>query len=123
MSSAVLRLQESLLLLGLLRLPQLGLFLLGGRLFLKGLCLHTFGLGLVDGFHQHALVLELVTLGCNIEFVVQMPVDLFLLAILAEKTAQNTKTADPQNLGRHSCLCGTAALSCAGVATLALGFE
>merc|ERR550537_1276801 len=48
-----------------------------GQRLLEGLLL----LGLVDVLHQHPLVLELVTLRLQVQHVVQMLVDLLLLAV------------------------------------------
>lgn len=39
------------------------------------------GLALVDELHEHPLVLEHVTLGLDVELVVQVPVNLFALAV------------------------------------------
>ncbi len=49
-----------------------------------------------------------------------MLVDLLLLAVLAQQTAQNAHAANPHNLGGEAGLCGTLALTSASVATLAL---
>merc|ERR1719162_1759486 len=86
-----------------------------------GLCLLS--LGLVDGLHEHALVLVLVTLGFHIEFVVDVLVDLLLLTVLAQQPAKNTQATHPKHLCGHPCLAAAAALSCTIVATLALGIE
>lgn len=47
------------------------------------------GLLAVDELHQHALVLELVTLGLHVEVMVQVLVDLAGLAVLAEQVPVN----------------------------------
>ena len=50
----------------------------------------------------------------------QVLVDLLLLAVLAQQTAQNAHAANPHDLGGEAGLCGTLALTSASVATLAL---
>ena len=77
----------------------------------------------MDGLHQHALVLVAITLGVAVEVVVDSLVDLLLLAVLAEEAAQDALAAHPQDLRGHARLTGTLALSDAGVASLALGFQ
>ena len=49
-----------------------------------------------------------------------MLVDLLLLAVLAQQTAQNAHAANPHHLGGEAGLTSTLALTRAGVATLAL---
>jgi len=64
-----------------------------------------------------------ITFGTNIELVVQMLVDLFLLTVLAKKAAKNTQAAHPKNLGGHSCFTSTTALASTCVTALALGIK
>merc|ERR1719263_1353869 len=99
---------------GLVLLPaRLGLV---GERLLEGLLL----LGLVDVLHQHALVLELVTLGLEVQRVVQVLVDLLRLAVLLQQPAQHTHPTDPQHLDRHTRLLRTLPLAVARVPPLAL---
>mmetsp|Transcript_68384 Transcript_68384/g.135493 ORF Transcript_68384/g.135493 Transcript_68384/m.135493 type:complete len:241 (-) Transcript_68384:167-889(-) len=83
---------------------------------LEGLLL----LRLVNVFHQDTLVLELVTLCLEVEHMVQVLVDLLLLAVLLQQPAQHTHAANPQNLNRHPRLLGSLPLAVARVPTLAL---
>lgn len=50
-----------------------------------------------------------------------MLVDLALLTVLAEHATKDTLPPHPQDLGRHTGLGGTLALTSAGVTTLGLG--
>lgn len=97
-----------------------GLLAAGISLGLQVLDTALLGLGLEDVLHQHTLVLELVTLDLQVQRVVQVLVDLLLLAVLAEQTTQNAHAANPHHLGGETGLTGTLALTSASVATLAL---
>mmetsp|Transcript_25896 Transcript_25896/g.64115 ORF Transcript_25896/g.64115 Transcript_25896/m.64115 type:complete len:264 (-) Transcript_25896:33-824(-) len=77
-------------------------------------------LRLVDVLHQHTLVLELVTLRLQVEGVVQVLVELLLLAVLLEKAAQHTHAADPLDLDRHPRLLGAPTLTMPHMPSLAL---
>ena len=77
----------------------------------------------MDGLNENSLVLVLVTLGAHIKEVVDVVVDLSLLAILAEESSQNSLSSDPQDLGGHTSLSGSSTLAGAGVSTLPLGQE
>ena len=60
---------------------------------------------------QGALVLEGVTLAGVVQLVVQVLVDLAAGTILDEKTAEDTKTAHPEDLRGHTSIGGTLALT------------
>ena len=72
-------------------------------------------------FHQDTLVLEDVTLGFEVEFVVHVFVDLALFAVFAEQATEDTLATHPEDGGGHTGFRGTLALTGAGVTTLALG--
>ena len=63
------------------------------------------------------------TLGMAVKEVVQLLIDLLLLAVLPQQTSQHTLASHPQDLGRHARLAGSLALSGAHVATLTLGIQ
>lgn len=84
----------------------------GLKLFGDGLLAQTIGLLLVDGLHQHALVLVDITLHLGVQLAVQVAVNLLRVTVLLEHAAQNTQAAHPQHLGREASLAGTTALSC-----------
>ena len=65
----------------------------------------------MDGLEQHALVLELVTLGVEVEGVVDVLVNLLGVAHLVEETAEHTDTAHPEHLERETGVGGTPALT------------
>ena len=116
------RLLDNLLFDGLL----LSLGLEGSSLVGNSLGVHlgvagSLGLGLVDGLHENSLVLVHVTLGLEVEGAVQVLVDLFLLAVLAEETTEHAQTADPEELAGHTSLAGTLAGARAHVTAFALG--
>lgn len=76
-----------------------------------------------DGLDEDSAVLELVSLGSEVELVVQSSVDLFGLTVLPEQSPEDSLPADPKNLGGHSALASTSALSGASVVSLSLGLE
>ena len=53
---------------------------------------------LVDSLNQNVLVLELVTLGTEVEFVVDVLVDLLVVTVLPEEATEDTGTTDSQHL-------------------------
>lgn len=77
-------------------------------------------LELVDSLDQDVLVLELVTLGSEVELVVDVLVDLLGVSVLSEETTENAGSADSQDLVGHTG--GGSTLSVTGtiVATSAL---
>jgi len=114
LGGGILLLLGVLLLLGGAGLVLLGLLLLGDKLDLGQI-----RLGLVDGLDQDALVLETITLSGHVELVVELLVDLLGLTVLAEQATEHALAAHPEDLGRHTGLLGTAALTHTHVATLA----
>merc|ERR1719312_714305 len=118
-------LEELLLLLGLPLLPPpLGLLdLVAPGLGLIGQHLGPglLGLLLVDVLHQDALVLEHVTLGLQVEVVVQVAVNLLGLTVAPEQTSEHPHPLHPQGLLGTSSVLGTLALSVTGVTSLPPG--
>ena len=114
---------QFLLLLGTL-LPELEVLLPPGVLLgLKLLGLHLLCLLLEDGLDQHGSVLELVSLGGEVELVIEGSVDLLGLTVLPQQSPQDALPAHPQDLGGHSALTGSSPLSGTSVVALALGLE
>jgi hypothetical protein len=70
--------------------------------------------------HEDTLVLEGVTLGLEVKDVVEVLVDLAGLTVLAEETTEDTHATEPLDLGGHTGLGGTLALTSARVATKTL---
>ena len=48
-----------------------------------------------------AAYFELVTLGGHVKGVVEVPVNLLRLTVLAEEAAEDARTANPQHLNEH----------------------
>lgn len=96
---------------------SLGLRALGVHLLLELPLTGLLGLGTVDVLNKGALVLEGVTLSSVVQLVVQVLVDLAACAVLDQQPAENTLTAHPEDLLRHTGIGGTLALSEATVAT------
>lgn len=71
--------------------------------------------------NKGALVLEGVTLAQVVELVVQVLVDLAAGAVLDEEAAEDSEAAHPQDLGRHTGVGSTLALTVATVATNSAG--
>ena len=69
------------------------------------------GLELVDSLHHDVLVLELVTLGAEIEMMVDILGDLLGLSVLLEKSSEDSLSSHPEDLRRHSCVSGTLSLT------------
>ena len=78
---------------------------------------------LVDELHENALVLEHVTLGLQVELVVQVAIDLLGLTITTEKATQDSHALHPEKLLGHTGITSTLPLSGSGVTTLATGFR
>merc|ERR1719167_554393 len=118
-----------LLLLGLLPLltPLAGLLHLGTAslgLVSQHLSPGLLSLLLVDVLHEDALVLhdkqlEHVTLGLQVELVVQVTVDLLRLPVSCEQPPEDTHPGDPEALLRGPGVLGTLPLAGAGVTPLA----
>jgi hypothetical protein len=68
-------------------------------------------LHLVDGFNQDGLVLVLVTLGTEIEVMVDILGDLLGFSILLEESSKNSLSSHPEDLGWHSGVSGTLSLT------------
>ena len=73
---------------------------------------------LEDELHQVPLVLEGVTLGAEVQIVVQMLVNLLGLTVLSEQTAENANASHPQNFLGHTSITSTQSLSGASVTSL-----
>ena len=95
----------------------------GIGLVLKILLTDGLGLGAMDSLDENVLVLELVTLGSEVELVVHLAIDLLLVSISLEEATEHAKTAHPDDLLGHTGVAGTLSLSSALMATLALGLS
>ena len=83
----------------------------GLSLFLELGLSHFLLLHLVDGLNQHRFVLEKVTLGAEIEVMVDILGDFLGLSVFLEKSSKDSLSAHPENLGRHSSVSGTLSLT------------
>jgi len=83
----------------------------GLSLFLELGLSNLFLLHSVDGFNQDGFVLELVTLGAEIEMMVDVLRDFLGFSIFFEKSSENSLSSHPEDLGRHSCVSGTLSLT------------
>jgi len=72
----------------------------------------------VDVLHQDALVLKHVTLGFDVELVIEMSVDLLVFAVFLQQTPQDSHTPHPQLLDGHPSVGCSLALAGAGVTAL-----
>jgi hypothetical protein len=95
----------------------------GFSLGLEILLADNFSLGLVDGLNKDVLVLELVTLGTQVQLVVHLAVNLLLLSIPTEQSTEDTKASHPEDLLGHTGVLGTLSLTGTLMATLALGLS
>ena len=76
------------------------------------------GLLLEDVLHQIALVLESITLGLEIQVVVEMLVDLLGVTILLKQMSEHTHATKPKDLFRHASISSTTSLTKAHMAAL-----
>ena len=98
------------LLLGSLDLSGISLFF--ELLFSDLLLLH-----LVDGLNQHILVLVQVTLGGEVEVMVDILGDLLGLSILSKESSEDSLSSHPEDLSWHSGVGGTLSLTVTGVSS------
>merc|ERR1719461_1349836 len=77
-----------------------------------------FGLLLVNEFHQDTLVLEHITLGLQVQLVVQVTVDLLGLTVTFEESPQHSHPLHPHLFLRHSSILSTFPLTITGVTAL-----
>jgi len=109
--------------LGLLSLSEFGVLLSSGFLLSSQLLnSDLLSLALVDGFDQDSLVLELVTLGLNVEFVVLMLIDLLLGSIFSQKSSKDSLSSHPEDLSGHSGFLGTSSLTLTTMSAFSSGF-
>ena len=74
-------------------------------------------LHLVNGLNEDVLVLELVTLGAQVELVIDVLVDLLGITISLEETSENALAAHPQDLLWHTGVPGTLSVTSAEMTT------
>merc|ERR1711907_225483 len=78
-------------------------------------------LHLVDSFDEHRLVLVKITLGSNVEVMIDILGDFLALSVLLEKSSKDSLTSHPEDLDRHTGVLFTLSLTKAGVSTLPFG--
>ena len=107
---------------------MVSLLLLGGGSDLSSLLLlcelllsNLLLFGLVDGFDQDRLVLELVTLGSEVELMVDFLGDLLGLSILPEESSEDSLSTHPLDLDWESGVGGTVSLTHAVMVSSSLG--
>ena len=84
-------------------------------LFHQGLGLRLLRLHRVNCLEQHALVFELVTLGVEVESVINVPVDFLGVAHFMEETTKDADTTHPDDLERKTGVGSTTTLTDAWV--------
>lgn len=75
-------------------------------------------LPLEDELNQVLLVLEVVTLGTEVQIVVQMLIQLLGVPVALEQVAENSSSSHPQNLLWHTGISRTTALTVSSVTSL-----
>ena len=90
-------------------------------LILEVLDANDFGLGSVDLLNKDVLVLELVSLGGEVESVVHSAIDFLLVSVPTEQSTEHTEAAHPQDTFGHAGAGSTLSLSGSLMATLSLG--
>merc|ERR1719411_476320 len=72
---------------------------------------------LVDELHENTLVPEHVALGLQVQFVIQVAIDLLSLPVSLEESPNNTHSPNPQGFLRHPGILGSFPLSEPGMTT------
>lgn len=93
----------------------------GLSLLLQRLLTSSLGLSLDDVLDQSSLVLESVTLGRQVQAVVQVLVNLASVSVLGQQSSQDSQSSHPHNLGWHTSVGGTLSLTVTHVSTRSLG--
>jgi hypothetical protein len=78
-------------------------------------------LHLVDGLDKNSLVSVLVTLGSEVEEMVDISGDLLGLSILSEESSEDSLSSHPLDLNWHSSVSGTSSLTVTLMSALSLG--
>ena len=76
---------------------------------------------LVDGLDEDVLVLVEVTLGSHVEFMVHSTVDLLGITITTEESSENSLSAHPDELRRHTGVSGSLSATGTVMATTSNG--
>ena len=99
--------------------------LLSSHFLFKGdsLLSELFGFFLLDGFNEDFFIFELVTLGGQVELVIELGIDLSLFSVFFEESSEDTLPSDPEDLGGHSGVLATSSLTTTGVSAPSLFFE
>ena len=95
---------------------ELSSFLLLSKLLLSDFLL----LHLVDRLNQDGLVLELVTLGSEVEVMIDLLGDFLGLSVLSEESSKNSLSSHPLDLDWESGVLGTSSLSVSLMSALSL---
>lgn len=93
----------------------------GLSLLLQRLLTSSLSLSLDDVLNQSSLVLEGVTLGRQVQAVVQVLVDLASISVLSQQSSQDSQSSHPDNLRGHTSILGTLSLTVTHVSTSSLG--
>lgn len=80
-----------------------------------------FHLFFVDGFDENVLVLVEVTFSAHVESVVHVSVDFLGVSITTEESTEDSLSAHPDELGRHTCVPGSLSATSSGVTATSLG--
>lgn len=93
----------------------------GLGLLLQRLLTSSLSLSLDDVLDQSSLVLEGVTLGSQVQVVVQVLVNLAGVSVFSQQSSQNSQSSHPKDLGRHTGVSSTLSLTVTHVSTVTLG--
>ena len=78
---------------------------------------------LEDCFDQDCSVLELISLWCQVELVIEMSVNLFSFTIFSQQSSEYSLSPDPQYFSGHSAFSTSSTFSSSSVVTFAFWFE
>ena len=100
----------------------MGLLSSGVLLLVKFFLSGFFGLLLMDVLNQIVLVLELITLGCKIELVVHVLVNLLVISIFLQQSSEDSLSSHPDHLCWHSGVLGSLSFTETVMSSLSPGF-
>jgi hypothetical protein len=81
---------------------------------------NLFSFEFMNGFHKYVLVFELVTLGTEVQLVIDMFVDLLAVTILLKESTKNTSSANVKNLAWHTSIHSTLSMTSTLMTTFTL---
>lgn len=77
----------------------------------------------MDEFHKNSLILEDIALCFQVKVVIEMSINLLVLAILLQEPPEDSHAPNPQHFDRHSGVCRSLPFAGTGVSALTPGLS